>query len=35
MRREAHHVQDMWWKGEWADTYFYAILATEWLARRS
>jgi RimJ/RimL family protein N-acetyltransferase len=30
MRREAHHVQDMWFKGEWADTWVYAILASEW-----
>lgn len=34
MRREAHHVQDMWFKGEWADTWIYAILATEWDARQ-
>jgi len=34
MRREAHHVQDMWFKGGWADTYVYAVLATEWWARR-
>jgi RimJ/RimL family protein N-acetyltransferase len=34
MRREAHHLQDMWFKWEWADTDVYAILATEWHARR-
>ncbi|MEO6125595.1 MAG: GNAT family protein [Ilumatobacteraceae bacterium] len=34
MRHEAHHVLDMWFKGEWADTGTYAILATEWAARR-
>ncbi len=30
MRREAHFVEDMWFKGEWADTGVYAILAREW-----
>lgn len=30
MRREAHHVLDMWFKGAWADTFTYAILKTEW-----
>ena len=35
MRREAHHVQDMWFKGSWADTLVYAILAPEWHARRA
>jgi len=35
MRREAHHVLDMWFKGGWADTYTYAILAAEWAARRT
>lgn len=34
MRHEAHHVLDMWFKGEWADTFTYAILADEWSARR-
>lgn len=31
MRREAHHVQRAWWKGEWVDEYVYAVLAPEWL----
>jgi aminoglycoside 6'-N-acetyltransferase len=35
MRREAHHLQSAWWKGEWVDEYVYAILADEWLKRRS
>jgi aminoglycoside 6'-N-acetyltransferase len=35
MRREAHHLQSAWWKGEWVDEYVYAILADEWLERRS
>jgi aminoglycoside 6'-N-acetyltransferase len=35
MRREAHHLQSSWWKGEWVDEYVYALLAREWLERRS
>ena len=35
MRREAHHLQSAWWKGEWVDEYVYALLAREWLERRS
>lgn len=34
MRHEAHFVQDLWFKGEWADTGIYAILADERAARR-
>jgi RimJ/RimL family protein N-acetyltransferase len=30
MRREAHFVQDEFFKGEWADTTVHAILADEW-----
>lgn len=33
MRHEAHHVEDMWFKGAWADTGIYAILDREWRAR--
>ena len=33
MREEAHFVQDLFFKGEWADTGVYAILDTEWAAR--
>lgn len=29
MRREAHFIQDFWSKGEWTDSYIYAILASE------
>jgi ribosomal-protein-alanine N-acetyltransferase len=32
MRREAHFLQHMWQKGEWRDSYLYAILAEEWHA---
>lgn len=34
MRHEAHHVEDMWFKGAWADTGIYAILDREWAAHR-
>ncbi len=34
MRREAHHLQSVWSKGEWTDDVQYAVLATEWSARR-
>jgi RimJ/RimL family protein N-acetyltransferase len=30
MREEAHHVEDMWSKGEWTDSRIYALLAREW-----
>ncbi len=33
MREEAHYVQDMMFKGEWADSGVYAILADEWQRR--
>jgi RimJ/RimL family protein N-acetyltransferase len=33
MRREAHFRKDAMDKGEWHDSYLYAILAEEWLAR--
>ena len=29
-RREAEHVDDDWFKGEWTSTYIYALLAREW-----
>jgi len=32
LRREAHHLQDFWSKGEWTDTLIYAALASEWPA---
>ncbi|MGX5681842.1 GNAT family N-acetyltransferase [Schumannella luteola] len=32
MRREAHFVEHMWFKGEWADTGIYGMLAREWRA---
>ena len=33
MREEAHFVEDIWFKGEWADSAIYAILDREWRAR--
>ena len=35
MREEAHFVRDMMFKGEWADTGVYAILAEEWRSQQS
>jgi RimJ/RimL family protein N-acetyltransferase len=35
LRREGHHLQSAWWKGEWVDEFAYAILAREWSERRS
>jgi len=34
MRREAHFVEALWFKGGWASEYRYAILQREWQARR-
>lgn len=34
MRQEGHRIQDFWSKGEWTDTYEYALLASEWDGRR-
>lgn len=30
MRQEAHHLEALWFKGEWADDVVFAILAREW-----
>jgi RimJ/RimL family protein N-acetyltransferase len=35
MRAEAYFVEDVWFKGEWADTGIYGILAREWPRRAS
>lgn len=32
LRREAHHRDDDWFKGEWTSTVIYAMLADEWFA---
>ena len=34
MRREAHLKQSLWFKGRWADEYYYAVLKGEWLGSR-
>lgn len=33
LRREAEHLEDDWFKGEWTSTYIYAVLAREWAGR--
>lgn len=33
MRREAHFVENEFFKGEWADELVYAMLSSEWAAR--
>lgn len=30
MRREAHHLESMWLKGEWVGSIVYALLEDEW-----
>lgn len=32
MRREAHFLQHVWFKGRWSDEYVYALLRDEWTA---
>lgn len=34
LRREAHFVENLWFKGGWASEYWYAILEREWAERR-
>lgn len=29
-RREAHHIENLWFKGAWCSEYVYALLAREW-----
>ncbi|MGX9347784.1 GNAT family N-acetyltransferase [Microbacterium sp. KNMS] len=35
MRCEAHFVEDLWFRGGWADTEIYAVLAREWRAAQA
>ena len=35
MRQEGHFLENVWFKGEWADEYLYAVLKDEWLDRRT
>ncbi|MBK1987692.1 GNAT family N-acetyltransferase [Sphaerospermopsis aphanizomenoides BCCUSP55] len=30
MRREGHFVKSLWFKGEWVDELWFAILREEW-----
>jgi aminoglycoside 6'-N-acetyltransferase len=30
LRREAHFVENLWFKGRWSSEYWYALLAGEW-----
>jgi RimJ/RimL family protein N-acetyltransferase len=32
-RREAHFIEDDWFKGRWSSEYWYAMLEREWLER--
>ena len=33
MRREGHFIENVWFKGSWADEYLYAVLRDEWLQK--
>lgn len=35
MRREGHFVENVWFKGAWGSEYLYALLQTDWHARRA
>jgi RimJ/RimL family protein N-acetyltransferase len=35
MRREAHFVENIWFKGAWGSEYLYAILRREWEMKRA
>jgi RimJ/RimL family protein N-acetyltransferase len=35
LRREGHFIQNVWFKGKWADEYLYAVLQHEWLGKHS
>ena len=35
LRREAHFVENIWFKGAWGSEYLYAILRREWDSRRA
>ena len=34
-RREAHYVENVWFKGAWGSEYLFAVLEREWAARRA
>jgi RimJ/RimL family protein N-acetyltransferase len=33
MRLEAHHIEDLWFRGAWSDTAVHAVLEREWAER--
>lgn len=35
LRREGHFVENVWFKGGWADEYLYAVLKDEWLQKQA
>ena len=35
LRREAHFVENIWFKGAWGSEYLYALLRGEWESRRA
>lgn len=35
MRREAHFIQHVWFKGRWSDECWFAVLRSEWLERQN
>ena len=35
LRREGHFLENIWFKGRWADEYLYAVLKDEWLHKRA
>jgi RimJ/RimL family protein N-acetyltransferase len=34
MRKEAHFVENLWWKGMWVDDVIFAMLEREWRSRQ-
>jgi len=35
MRREAHFIENIWFKGRWGSEYLYAVLRDEWVKKRA
>lgn len=29
-RKEVHHVEDLWFRGEWVDSVIFAVFRDEW-----
>jgi RimJ/RimL family protein N-acetyltransferase len=34
MRQEAHFIESQWWRGRWSSEFWFAILRSEWAARK-